>query len=208
VPQQGRTQGNRSSKRTRLTRDERERIIVEAAIGYFAEVGFSGQTRELARRIGVTQSLIFRYFPTKEDLVERVYQEVYLRRWNPFWETILTNRTVPLVARITTFYLDYAKTFSDYRWIRIFMFSGLLGDTISRKYAALFRDRILIPMCHEIRHEVGLKKIADTDLTTEEIQICWAINSAIAMLAIREFIFDLPTSRDHSTIVPAIVHSF
>ena len=60
-------------------------MIVNEAIRYFAEVGFSGQTRELARRIGVTQSLIFRYFPTKEDLIDRVYQEGYLRRWNPYW---------------------------------------------------------------------------------------------------------------------------
>lgn len=183
-------------------------MIVNEAIRYFAEVGFSGQTRELARRIGVTQSLIFRYFPTKEDLIDRVYQEVYLRRWNPYWETVLTNRTIPLVTRITNFYLDYARTFTDYQWIRIFMFSGLLGDMISRKYAALFHDRILVPMCHEIRHEIGLKKIADDDLKPEEIQICWAINAAVAMLAIREFIFDLPTSSYHETIVPAIVSSF
>ena len=46
-------------------REARERQIVEGAVAYFAEVGLDGQTRELARRLGITQPLLFRYFPTK-----------------------------------------------------------------------------------------------------------------------------------------------
>lgn len=195
-------------KRQRLSRADREQMIVREAIRYFAEVGFTGQTRELARRIGVTQSLLFRYFPTKEHLIERVYQEVYLRRWNPYWETVLADRSIPLTTRLTNLYLDYSRTFTDYDWIRIFMFSGLLGDKISRSYAALFRDRVIIPMCHEIRHELRLPKVADTKLKPEELQVCWAINAAVAMLAVREFIFDSPTSQNHQRVIPAIVQSF
>lgn len=68
----------------RMKREERDREIAQAAVAFFAEVGFDGDTRELARRLGVTQSLIFRYFPTKAALIERVYQEVYVGRWNPY----------------------------------------------------------------------------------------------------------------------------
>ena len=57
-------------KRRRLKREDRERMIVERAIEFFAEVGFAGQTRELAQRIGVTQPLLYRYFPTKEEASE------------------------------------------------------------------------------------------------------------------------------------------
>ena len=44
----------------RPTRDvvraaEREKVILESAIRFFAEHGFEGQTRELAKRIGITQ---------------------------------------------------------------------------------------------------------------------------------------------------------
>ena len=49
-----------------------EKMIVEEAIRFFAEAGFAGQTRELARRLDVTQPLLFQYFPTKDDLIERV----------------------------------------------------------------------------------------------------------------------------------------
>ena len=66
---------NRKNARIRLSRKEREQQIIDGAVRYFAEVGFGGQTRELARRLGISQSLLFRYFPTKDDIVKRVYEE-------------------------------------------------------------------------------------------------------------------------------------
>ncbi len=86
--------------RKRLKREDRDREIAAAAVAFFAEVGFGGDTRELARRLGVTQSLIFRYFPSKAALIERVYQEVYVGRWNPYWETIIADRSVSLQDRL------------------------------------------------------------------------------------------------------------
>lgn len=68
----------------RLSGVEREKHIAQEAVRYFAEVGFVGDTRELAQRLGVTQSLLYKYFPSKEALINRVYEEVYLGRWNPF----------------------------------------------------------------------------------------------------------------------------
>ena len=55
---------------------------MQAAIAFFAKHGFDASTRELARDIGVTQPLLYRYFPTKSSLVDRVYDEVFVRRWN------------------------------------------------------------------------------------------------------------------------------
>ena len=52
-----------------------------------------GQTRELAQRLGVTQPLIYRYFPTKQDLIDRVYEEVFVGRWRPEWTDLI--RTKP-----------------------------------------------------------------------------------------------------------------
>ena len=68
------------TKKKRLSSQEREKQIVIAAVEFFAEVGFSGDTRQLARRLGVTQSLIYKYFPTKDALIDRVYEEVYVGR--------------------------------------------------------------------------------------------------------------------------------
>jgi AcrR family transcriptional regulator len=46
----------------RLSPEEREQQIVEKAIQHFTRNGFGGSTRELARQIGVTQPLLYRFF--------------------------------------------------------------------------------------------------------------------------------------------------
>ena len=67
--------------------------IVDEAIRFFAEHGFGGQTRELAKRMGITHSAIYRHFPSKEALIERVYEEIYLSRWSPTGATMIRDRT-------------------------------------------------------------------------------------------------------------------
>jgi AcrR family transcriptional regulator len=199
---------DRLTTRRRFAPSERQEIIVKEAIRYFAEVGMTGQTRELARRIGVTQGLLFRYFPTKNDLIKRVYRDVYLDRWNPRWEMELKDRSVPFADRLQRFYKDYSRTIADYDWMRIFMYSGLAQTGISRKYTILFRDRIILPLCHEIRHELSLPTVKDSEITIEELQVCWALNGSVALLAQREFVNGLSTLHHYDTIIPALVDSF
>src|SRR3546814_18140511 len=69
----------------RLPRAERERLIVEGAVQFFAEVGCGGDTRELAKRLNITHPVIFRYFARKKALIERGYQEVFIGRRNRTW---------------------------------------------------------------------------------------------------------------------------
>ena len=113
---------------SRLSGAEREKHIAQEAVRFFAEVGFGGDTRELAKRLGVTQSLLYKYFPSKEALINRVYEEVYLGRWNPFWESVVRDRSIPLQERLTRHYVEYAKAALTRDWVRIFMFSGLRGE--------------------------------------------------------------------------------
>jgi AcrR family transcriptional regulator len=49
----------------RIPRHEQEKIIVRGAVSFFVEQGFEGRTGELARRLGITQSLPYGYFPDK-----------------------------------------------------------------------------------------------------------------------------------------------
>ena len=87
----------------RLAPDDRKRQILRAAVQYFAEVGFGGGTRELARRLQVTQPLIYRYFPSKEDLIQAVYQEVYLTRWQPDWDRDRYDRRHVILGTVSNF---------------------------------------------------------------------------------------------------------
>ena len=92
----------------RLPAADREQQIVAEAIRFFAEVGFVGQTRELAQRVGITQPLLYRYFPTKQDLIERVFKEVFLKRIDASLTRIITDRSRPLEERLLDFYRRYS----------------------------------------------------------------------------------------------------
>ncbi len=175
--------------RVRLTREAREKLILDGAIRFFAEVGFGGRTRELARQLGMSQSLLFKYFSTKGDLIDRVYEEVYLSRWNPYWEVLLANSKIPLRQRLLKFYSEYARRIMDYYWIRIFLYAGLLGSEINKNYLDLLRTRIIYKICHAMRDEAGLRKLSDDELSERDLQLVWALQGSVLYLAIQRHVY-------------------
>lgn len=56
----------------------RRQQILDSAIACFAEHGFGVRTRELTKRIGVSQPLLYRYFPSKDAVIEAVIEAVFL----------------------------------------------------------------------------------------------------------------------------------
>lgn len=57
----------------RKTEDERQAQILDAAIDYFAEKGYSAATtRDIAAAAGVAEGTIFRYFPTKKSMLHAI----------------------------------------------------------------------------------------------------------------------------------------
>lgn len=192
----------------RMPRLERERHILQEAVRFFAEVGFGGDTRELARRADVTHALLFRYFPSKDALVERVYQEVYLGRWNPYWEILIQDRTIPLRSRMRQFYRLYAQTILSFEWVRLFMFAGLKGADIHQRFFALVTERIVKPLCAEIRHEFGLPDAALVPLTPTEIELVWGLNSRIFYFGVRKYIYGMPVPDNLEALIEAEVAIF
>lgn len=194
--------------RRRLAAVAREKAIAEAAVQFFAEVGFDGDTRELARRVGVTQSLIFKYFPSKAALIERVYQEVYVGRWNPYWELIITDRRVPLEERLIRLYTDYARTALTRDWVRLFMFSGLKGEAINQRYLQFLRNRVLEPVATELRAELNLPTPQDVPLSEAEIELVWGINARIFYFGQRRWIFNVPLEADLDQLIELTIRHF
>lgn len=192
----------------RLSATEREKHIATEAVRYFAEVGFGGDTRELAKRLGVTQSLLYKYFPNKEALINRVFEEVYLGRWNPFWESIIRDRAMPLQERLTRLYIEYAKAALNRDWVRIFMFSGLRGEDINRKYLDILRSRILEPIAAELRHELGLPGTDRVPLKTAEIELVWGINARVFYFGQRQWIFNVPIEDNLDTLIAQTIEHF
>ena len=195
-------------EKIRLTSQEREKQIVLAAVEFFAEVGFSGDTRQLARRLGITQSLIYKHFPTKDALIDKVYEEVYVGRWNPFWETVIQDRSIPLEERLVSLYIEYSKAALTRDWVRIFMFSGLRGESINKKYLEMLRSRILEPVAIALREEFGLPDIHSMPLKTSEIELVWSINARIFYFGQRRWIFDVPIEDDVEEMIRLTIAHF
>jgi len=198
----------KSESPKRLSGAEREQLIAREAVKYFAEVGFGGDTRELALRLGVTQSLLYKYFPNKEALINRVYEEVYLGRWNPFWETVINDRTIDLQDRLTRLYIEYAKAALTWDWVRIFMFSGLRGEDINRKYLDILKTRILEPIAIELRHELGLPTVNEIPLKTAEIELVWSINARVFYFGQRQWIFNVPVEDNLDALIRQTIAHF
>ena len=197
-----------TKKRTRLNREKREQQIVEEAVCYFAEVGFGGQTRELARRLGISQSLLFRYFPSKDTIVERVYEEVYIRRWKPEWEVMLTDRSISLDDRLTDFYLDYTHTIFEYEWVRMLIFSGIKGVTSYQKYLGLIKNRILKRICIELRATYKLPDADKNQVTQRELDLAWSLHGGVFYIAIRKYIYGVEKRDNFDQAIRDNIKSF
>jgi AcrR family transcriptional regulator len=200
--------GAHAAQRRRLPRAQRERHIVDEAVRFFAEVGFGGDTRELAKRAKVTHALLFRYFPSKESLIERVYREVFLGRWDPAWEQLIVDRSLPLRARLERFYLLYAQTILSYEFVRLLMFSGLRGASMTRRWFARVGERIVKPICRELRLAQGLPGFEEVPLSQTEIELVWGMNSRVFYFGVRKFIYGMPVPRHLEQLIAAEVRTF
>lgn len=198
----------RANGTPRLRRAERERLIIEGAVKFFAEVGFGGDTRQLAKRLGITHPLLFRYFQSKEVLIERVYETVFLGSWNPYWEIQMENRAIPVRARMLAVYKSLAATIIRYDWVRLFMYAGLKGSDINRRWFAFVRERLVIPICRELRAEFGLPSIDELPVSDMEIELVLGANSRVFYLGIRKFVYEVPVRFDINTLIEAEVDIF
>lgn len=195
-----------STKRLRLSPTNRRDEIIRKAIDLFAENGFESSTRELARRLGITQPLLYRYFPSKDDLVREAYRSVYLDRWNVEWDHLLCDRSVPLDERLRTFYRSYTDTIFKRDWMRIYLFSGLKGADINRWYVGLLEERILSRIVREYLYAAGFR--GEGAPSAEELELAWALHSGIFYTGIREHIFGMPPTEDRARTIANIVQVF
>jgi AcrR family transcriptional regulator len=195
-----------ASRRSRMKPELRAGMILEAAANYFAEHGFEAQLKQLAHRIGVSEGLIFRYFGTKQNLVEAVYQRVFLERWSRDWERGLRDRSQPLRQRLETFYGSYLEAVDEPRWIRVSVYAGLAGHDIIRRYIDTHVDQLLRIIVQELYAERGLPEPAEVDAM--DLELAWHLHSTFIYFLIRKHVHRTPTTGDRAAMVGRIVETF
>ncbi|MBN9406409.1 MAG: TetR/AcrR family transcriptional regulator [Burkholderiales bacterium] len=185
--------------RRRLAPQEREHDIVQKAVTVFARQGFQVSTRDLAKALGITQPLLYRYFPSKEVLIDRVYDEVFSSRWNPEWEEWLADRTHPLRERLCHYLKDYAKFVLRNEWVRIFIYAGLTRGGINQKYLNRLRERHFAVIARELRHSYGIPEPRGAADEEDEIELVWSMHSGVFYFGVRKWIYEesIPRNIDH-----------
>ena len=181
--------------------------ILEGAISFFSEVGFSGQTRELSRRIGITQPLLYRYFSSKQALIDRVYDHIFLKRWKPEWVTLIHDQNLPLRERLIEFYRQYAAAIYQPEWIRIYIFAGLADTGLNKRYLDLIEREPLNALCIELRRYCGHTEIT-APVTPEETEFAWSLHGGLFYYAVRHFIFGVNIHVDFMTNGALVIDNF
>lgn len=188
-------------ERKRLSPAARRELILTAAVRFVAEVGFDGPTRDLARRAGITQPLLYKYFANKAELMEAVFERVFLERLSPSWPALLGDRARTLKSRLREFYGEYTRAIFTYEWMRIFMFAGLAGEWLNRRYLEHVRDLLLTPLLAELQEKAPADK-------RPEMEDIWNLHGSIVYLGIRTYIYQLPVPADYAPVVERAIDRF
>ena len=135
------------SSTLRISAPDRRRQILTVATGLFARQGFAGTTtRQIAQQAEVNEALIFRHFPSKEDLYWAVLETKIL-------ETAPAERIQSVLASgkgLSVFEAVAAEILQrrakDDTLSRLFLFSGLerheLAERFFATYVADYYDRL------------------------------------------------------------------
>lgn len=196
------------SPRRRLAPEDREHQIVQQAIAFYANHGFAASTRDLANELGITQPLLYRYFPTKDALVDRVYDEIFVRRWNPEWEEWLADRSVPLASRLKRYLQDYARFILRSEWVRIFMFAGLTRGGINQKYLSRLREKHFKLIASEMRHSFDIPDPKTPQEEEDELELVWAMHSSVFYIGVRKWVYEQPVPKDLDRAISFRVDAF
>lgn len=190
----------RKTVRSRRRGEDRERSILREAIVHFSEVGFAGNTSLLAKRLNVTQPLLYRYFASKEALIERVFQEVFLATWNPHWEEILLDDARSLEARLLEFHKDFARVHLVRERIRLALLFALRGQDM-RWYFKLMRDRIYVPIAIGLRKYSSQPGIDVEPLHEVEVELAKFVIDKIQYYGIRKFVYEVPVPGEIDRVI-------
>ena len=180
---QSNTPAAAAPNRRRLSPEARRDEIVPAAVALFAETGFDGSTRDVARSAGITQPLLYRYFPSKESLIEAVYARVFLESWDPAWDDILQDRSLPVRDRFQYFYEAYTDTVFERVWLRLWYFALLRDAEVYGWYREVVQEQILKPLVRERRIELGIDQAFH--VTPAELEMPWLLHGGLLNYGLR-----------------------
>jgi AcrR family transcriptional regulator len=193
----------------RLPYEERRAQILQHAAEFFSEYGLTGQTRSLAAACGVSQRLLYRFFPSKAALVREVYKETIIGPFKAVWLAQLTDRSMRVEERLNHFYRDYFRAILTRKWLRLFLYSSLAESEMAPDYIAAIIKDLMETITREAALEQGMA-LPDNPAILHEIG--WTLHGAVSHFAIRRHLYkasrEVPEDRVLAIQIAAFVHGF
>ncbi len=177
-----------STKRERLSGEDRRRQLIEVAIDLFSRKGFGGTTtKEIAAAAGVNEAIIFRHFATKQDLygaiLDHKIKDPDLQAGFASFCTLLEKQDDKavfgwLVKMIFKIFRE------DARFERLMLFAALEGHEIAVMHQALVN-----PFFNALQNYILKRQKAGALIACDpQIVICAAVGMA-KQYAMSKYIF-------------------
>lgn len=176
----------RKPRPPRLPKEERRAQILTQASKFFAEYGLTAQTRALAESCGISQRLLYSFFPSKAALLEEVYRHDIAGPFKAIWFADLKDRSYTVEQRLLRFYTEYYDSVTTRRWLRLFLYASLAEMAMAPTYIAAIVTHMLEIVVAEAAHEQGLELPSDPALVQE---VGWILHGAVSHLAIRRHVY-------------------
>jgi AcrR family transcriptional regulator len=209
-PELGGASGPKAAKRLRAARrpalERREEFVTRAA-AFFAQFGFAGSTRALADQLGVRQALLYRYFPSKDALVEAVFARIFSEPWGEDFAARLADRREPLEDRLTDVYQAYAARDHGLA-LRLFIRAALDGHPVPQRRGAGVTEQIVTPLVEELRHEARLPDLARLPMLKSEREMVMMLHASVVFHGVREHIYRLPVAAERDEVMKLYCATF
>ena len=199
---------NSTSVAKYLKWNDRERQIIDRSIEYFSLYGFDVGIRDIAAYIGVTQSLLYRYFSSKQVLIERIYKEMFDLSWKPEWETMLRDRSRPFSLRLVDYITGYCNSILNKEFVRLFLFGALAGTSFNKQILYRLHEAAFKAILDELYHDnrVLLPRSAlDTQL---DLEVVWGFHASFFYVGVRRWVYHLPVPGELRPVIRARVSAF
>ncbi|MBU3724906.1 MAG: TetR/AcrR family transcriptional regulator [Burkholderiaceae bacterium] len=190
---------------TYLSRSKRVAQIIEGATKFFSEHGLGGQTRELSASLGIAQPLLYRYFPSKQALIDRIFIEAFENRWDDSWRDLILDESQPLKERYKRFYAEFNDSILTREWVRLFMYAELGSYGYGKKVLDKLRKEIFLPLAITLRKHYGYPQVDESAITKAEIELLLELHGVVLYHAIRRHVYDVKASRKIGPILDNIV---
>jgi AcrR family transcriptional regulator len=147
----------------RMSAGGRREQILEGAMRLFAQKGFRGTTtREIARRLGISEALMFKYFPSKEALYRAIIQKKTDGSEEMFFpkEAIQAKDDRQVFRSIASYLIQ--KNTEDPTFMRLVLYSALERHDLSKIFFenhAVERTKLLSEYIRQRIKEKAFKKV-------------------------------------------------